>query len=197
MIEFIGNIKNWADIILLLIPIVVILFLILKFVVPKHPALGIGLAGGVGLLGYFLVRRQMNNAFEMEKKIAEHNQMMADFKTKQKTRYNAVVANKQIISNLEKQRQKLAQDEDKYRDELRLLDAELEDRKKLNDELLQSSSEFLAASASRSQQRQRLLQDYEVQSRSSEQSSDKTTKTSTTAEANKVIEIDGYHLKEV
>jgi len=197
MIHFFSDLRNWLDVVLLLIPILVVLFLIIKFVLPKKPALGIGLAGGVGLLGYFLVRRQMQNAFEVEKKIAEHNWMMAEFKEKQKTRYNAVMANKQIIDNLEKQRQKLAKDEQKYQDELRLLDAELDDRRKLNDELLKSSSEFLATSVSRSQARQKLLQDYEAQSQNSKQTSTDAAATPATGGAGTAIEVDGYHLQEV
>ena len=70
----------FIDIGVIVIVVVVVIFLILKFVGGKKPALGMGLAGGVGLLGYFLVRKRLKRAFDVEKQIAAFNDSMAKFK---------------------------------------------------------------------------------------------------------------------
>jgi hypothetical protein len=157
MYGFLGNSKNIIDLLLLIIPFLFVLFLILKFVLPKRPALGIGLAGGVGLLGYFLVKRRLRHAFDVEKKIAEHNRSMAEFKERQKTRYDAVTANNQIIKSLEEQRKRLMKDEHRYENEIKLIDAEVEERRALNENLLQSSSTVLEEIRERSGGRRDLL----------------------------------------
>ncbi len=193
MVNFFSNAGNILDAILILIPIVVCIILVFKLVVPKRPTLGIGLAGGVGLLGYFLVKRRLKNAFDVEKKIAEHNEMINEFKKKQKTRYNAVMANKQVIETLTKQRKKLAKNTEKHETELRLIDEELKDRKALNEQLLKSSGVFLETVGKRSRERDELLERFEKQTDSPEidRSPEKTK-----GEISK-IEIDGYHLLEV
>jgi len=155
---------NWnvvLDVAIILLPLLVVLYLIIRFIVPKKPALGIGLAIGGGLLGAFLIRSRLKKAFDVEKKIAEHNEMMAKFKAKQKQRAQAVLANKQVIDVLEKQRKKLAKNAQKHETQLKLLDAELTDRKKLNEKILSESEEFLQSVEGRSAKRQALLRQYE------------------------------------
>ena len=194
MVNFFSNAENILDAILILIPIVVCIILVFKLVVPKRPVLGIGLAGGVGALGYFLVKRRLRNAFDVEKKIAEHNEMINEFKEKQKTRYNAVVANKQVIETLTKQRKKLAKNTEKHETELRLIDEELKDRKALNERLLKSSGVFSETVGKRSRERDELLERFEKQTGSPE--IDRSSQEKTRGEISK-IEIDGYHLLEV
>ena len=193
MVNFFSNAGNVLDTILILIPVIVCIILVFKLVVPKKPLLGIGLAGGIGLLGYFLVKRRLRNAFAVEKKIAQHNEMINRFKIKQKTRYNAVMANKQVIATLTKQRKKLAKNAEKHETELRLIDEELKDRKTLNEQLLKSSAVFLETVEERNKERDELLERFERQSTSpeiakfSQKGVDKNTSK---------IEIDGYHLLE-
>jgi len=190
MVNFFSNAGNILDAILILIPIVVCIILVFKLVVPKRPALGIGLAGGVGLLGYFLVKRRLKNAFNVEKKIAEHNEMINEFKKKQKTRYNAVMANKQVIETLTKQRRKLAKNTEKHETGLRLIDEELKDRRTLNEQLLKNSGVFLKTVGKRSRERDELLERFEKQTDSPEidRSPEKTK-----GEISE-IEINGYRL---
>ncbi len=155
------NWKTALDVLIILLPLLVVLYLIIRFIVPKKPALGIGLAIGGGLIGAFLLRSRLKNAFDVEKKIAEHNDMMAKFKAKQKQRAQAVLANKQVIDALEKQRKKLAKNAQKHETQLKLLDAELNDRKELNEKILSESEEFLQSVEGRSADRQKLLREYQ------------------------------------
>ncbi|HHJ53106.1 MAG TPA: hypothetical protein ENJ89_07915 [Caldithrix abyssi] len=178
---------NWQtalDTAIIVIPLLIVLYLIVRFIVPKKPALGIGLALGTGLIGALLVRSRLKKAFDVEKKIAEHNEMMARFKQKQKQRYEAVLANKRVIEVLEKQRKKLAKDAAKHETELRLIEAELKDRKELNEKILSESEEFLASVEGRSAERKRLLDRYAAETGDVPQESD----------SGGPIEIDGYRL---
>ncbi len=148
------------DIAIIVVPTLIVMYLLFKFLIPKKPALGIGLAIGGGLLGTWLVRRRLQAAFDVEKELAAHNEMMAEFKDKQKNRAQAVLANKQVIDTLEKQRKKLSSDADKYSTELEIIDAELEERKKLNTKILSDSDAFLESSEKRSESRKVLLEKY-------------------------------------
>ncbi len=149
------------DIAIIAAPALIVMYLLFKFIVPKKPALGIGLAIGGGLLGAWLVRRRLQAAFDVEKELAAHNEMMAEFKGKQKNRAQAVLANKQVIDTLEKQRKKLSTDAEKYSTELEIIDAELEERKKLNTKILSDSEAFLKSSEKRSKNRKNLLEEYQ------------------------------------
>ncbi len=154
---------NWQtilDVAIIVIPLLIVLYLIIRFIVPKKPALGIGLALGGGLIGALLIRSRLKKAFDVEKKIAEHNDMMAKFKQKQKQRFEAVLANKRVIEVLEKQREKLAKNAAKHETELRLIEAELKDRKELNEKILSESAEFLESVEGRSADRKKLLEKY-------------------------------------
>ena len=191
MPSFVSDFKNISDVILLLIPVIIVIILIFKFVLPKRPVLGIGLAGGVGLLGYFLIKRRLKNAFDVEDKIAEHNEMIAEFKERQSIRYNEVMANKKVIENLEAQKEKLEKQGETYKTEIELIDAELNDRKKLNKQLIERSEHFLQETAGRSQSYEALLKRFREQSGNATP-----VEVSTTESGMSVIEIDGYRLTE-
>lgn len=181
------------DIAIIIIPILLVILFVLKFILPKKPLLGIGLALGGGLLGAWLIRRRLRSAQSAEEELAAHNKMMAAFKDKQDQRAQAVLANKKIIDTLEAQRLKLSQSADKYSDELELIDAELEDRKKLNKEILSDSGAFLESLSERSAARKNLLDQFMAE------------RGSLTADApiddnvdpGAVIEINGHRLIEV
>jgi len=145
------------DITIIVIPILLVLGFVFKFVVPKKPLLGIGLALGGGLLGAWLVNRRLRSAQDAEERLAAHNKMMEAFKNKQDQRAEAVLANKKIIDTLETQRARLAKDENKFSDELKLIDAELNDRRELNNEILSNSGTFLNTVAKRSRKRKNIL----------------------------------------
>ncbi len=160
MANLFSDIKLILSVVLILIPILVGIYLVFKMVVPRRPVLGIGLAGGLGLLGYWLARRRLKTAFDVEKALAEHNAMMDAFKKRQKERYNAVMANKTVIEELEKQKQRLENDREKYRTEIALIDAELRERRQWNERLLKESGDFLEQIKLRSARRQALLNHY-------------------------------------
>ena len=151
------------DIAIIAVPTLIVMYLLFKFIVPKKPALGIGLAIGGGLLGAWLVRKRLQAAFDVEKELAAHNEMMAEFKDKQKNRAQAVLANKQVIDTLEKQRKKLSREAEKHSTELELIEAELEERKKLNTKILTDSEAFLETAEKRSKNRQNLLDKYRTE----------------------------------
>jgi len=152
------------DIAIILIPVVIAIVLIWKFVVPKRPALGIGMAIGAGLLGAFFVNRRLKKAFDVEKKLAEHNQMMAKFKEKQKQRFETVMANKKVIEELEKQKKKLEKKGGQYATEVNLLKKEIEERSELNKKILADSEEFLESLEERRSSIKDLLERYEAES---------------------------------
>ncbi len=182
---------NWntvLDVTLILIPVIVLIFIIFKFVVPKKPALGIGLAIGGGLLGAWLVNRRLKSAFDVEEQLAAHNKMMAAFKAKQKERSQAVTANLQIIKTLEKQREKLSEEAAKHETELKLLDRELQDRRRWNEKIVSESSDFLAESETNSARRKALLKRF-LASGGVTESPIIPLKVEAGA-----IEVDGYHL---
>lgn len=194
MLDFLGQFGKYIEIIILAIPFIVAILLIIKYVVPKHTSLGIGLAGGVGVLGYFLVKNKLKRAFEIENQIAEHVKEMEEFKNVQKTRYKAVLANKEIIEELEKQRKKLGKNAGKYETEIKLIDAELADRRNMNKKLLENSKEFLESTEERVESRTELLERF---MRESGMTGVITPATSTPTDNAEVIEINGYQLKEV
>lgn len=187
----IWNVSTLLDIIIILIPMIIIGYLIFKFLIPKKPVLGIGLALGGGLLGAWLLRNRLQKAFDVEEKLAEHNEMMAKFKAKQKQRFQAVIANKQVIANLEKQRQKLAKKGQQHTTELKLIDAELADRRSLNEQILSGSAEFLQSVDQHSADRQKLLQRYYGAANQPEQPLPKNKGTVQDPD----IELDGYRLE--
>ena len=132
-----GRIFNYSsDLLLILIPIVAVVIIILVFVMPKNPKIGAGLLAGTGLVGFFLLRSRLKDAFAIEKRISKYHKDIADFNEKQKIRTSGVMANKEVISTLEKQQERFKKNEDKYQTELTLIDAEIKDRKVLNDKLI-------------------------------------------------------------
>ncbi|RMG67273.1 MAG: hypothetical protein D6715_05180 [Calditrichaeota bacterium] len=189
MASLLSDLKLILSVLLILIPVIIGIYLVFKMVVPRRPALGIGLAGGLGLLGYWLARRRLKQAFDVEKALAEHNAMMDAFKKRQKERYNAVMANKTVIEELEKQKRRLEKDREKYRTEIALIDAELKERRRFNDLLLKESGDFLEQIASRSEQRRALLDRYLATSGATEPEEPHP--------HGQEIEIAGYRLKEV
>lgn len=196
MIDILRNSGLWLDVILIIIPTVICIILIFKFAVPKRPVIGMGLAAGAGLLGYFLVKRRLKNAFDVEKKIAEHNQAMTEFKEKQKTRAELVLANNQVIKTLEKQNEKLGKKADKYKTEIQLIDEELKDRRALNEQLLKSSGAFLESTKNHSQERKELLRRFEEQSGYLEDDEPNQNTAGSKSGSASDIEIDGYRLLE-
>lgn len=148
---------SFIDVAVLIVLFVVMIYLIIRFVGGRKPLLGIGLAGGVGLLGYFLIHRRLQNAFDVEKKIAAFNDSMAQFKEKQKTRYQAVTANQEVIKTLQQRQEKLKKKGKGYETEIALLDKEINDRKELNAGLLDRTEDFLKKSRAGSAGRRELL----------------------------------------
>ncbi len=176
-----SGIKNWLDVLIILVPILVALILIWKMVLPRNPKLGIGLIAGIGLIGGYFMQRKLKKAFAVEDKLAEFNEEYARFKEIQKRRQEAVSANQQVIKVLQKKRQKLAKHAERYQTEIQLVDAELQDRKKLNEQLLKEAASFVAAARARSKARQELI--------GTLPQSDKSP-----TDPGRPIEIDGYHL---
>ncbi len=185
------------DVAIIAVPVLIVIYLVFKFLVPKKPALGIGLAIGGGFLGAWLIRRRLKAAFDVEKELAAHNEMMAQFKDKQKNRAQAVLANKQVIDTLEKQREKLSEKAEEHSTELQLIEAELEERKKLNTKILTDSEAFLDNSEKRSENRKKLLEQYEDEngSISGDAPLEEVSNKGTAEEPR--IEINGYRLIQV
>ncbi len=169
--------KIWLDVAVILLPVIVTLFLVYKLILPRKPKLGLGIMAGVGLIGAFLIRRKLKNAFAVENKLAKFDEEYAAFKEKQKRRQQAVTTNQEVIKILEKRKQRLAKNAHKYETELQLIDAELKDRKELNKRLLSESMLFVKQARERSAKRKALLGMENSETKSN-------------------IEIDGYHLLE-
>ena len=192
----IGRIFNYGgDLLLILVPIVIAVILIIVFVMPKNPKIGAGLLAGTGIVGFFLLRSRLKNAFSLENRISKYNKDMSEFKKKQKLRASGVMANKEIISTLENQRERLKKDEQKHQTEITLIDAEIKDRKQLNEKLLNETESFLKTSEQKSLDRRALAQKVLSQSTvgiiEDEQEPDENTPEAV------VFSINGFHLKEV
>ncbi len=179
-----SSIKVWLEVLLLLIPVIVTMILIYKLVLPRNPKLGLGLMAGAGLIGAFLINRKLKKAFAVEDKLSEFNEDYARFKEIQKRRQQAVSANQEVIKVLEQRRKKMEKDALKYKTELQLIDAELKDRKALNEQLLKDASSFVSAARERSRERKKLLSTLPPEEHPQ------------TADPEKPIEIDGYRLTE-
>ena len=68
-----GRILNYSgDLLLVLIPVVAAIILIVVFVLPKHPKIGAGLLAGTGIIGFFLLRSRLKNAFSLEERISKY-----------------------------------------------------------------------------------------------------------------------------
>jgi len=191
------NMNLIVDLAIIIVPFLILIILIIKFVVPKKPALGIGLAIGGGLLGAWLVKRKLNNAFDVEKQLALHNEKMAQFKDKQKQRSQAVLANKQIIDTLEKQKKKLIAAGKEHSTELKLIDAELEERKVLNKEILEDADAFLESTEKRSTSRKNLLKEYQDEGTSISADAPVTTVPNRGTSEEPDIEISGHRIIKV
>ncbi len=174
----------WFDVLLLLVPLLVAMFLVYKLILPRKPKLGLGILAGMGALGAFFLQRKLKKAFAVEDKLSEFNDNYARFKEIQKRRQEAVTANQQVIKVLEERRKKLEQNAEKYRSELQLIDAELKDRLALNEKLIHDAQSFLASAKERSAQRKKLLTQDPPPAAPSSKASDSD------------IEIDGYRLFE-
>lgn len=191
-----GRIFNYSsDLLLILIPIVAVVIIILVFVMPKNPKIGAGLLAGTGLVGFFLLRSRLKNAFSIEKRISKYHKDIADFKEKQKIRTAGVMANKEVISTLEKQQERFKKNEDKYQTELTLIDAEIKDRKVLNDKLINETDSFLDKSEKKSLDRRALAQ--KVLSQSTIGIIEDEPDNNVIATEPAAIKINGYSLKEV
>ncbi len=182
MFDF-SSLKVWLEVLIILIPVIIVLFLVWKLVLPHHPKLGIGLIAGVGLIGGYFIQKKLKKAFAVEDKLAEFNEDFARFKEIQKRRQEAVTANQEVIRVLNGKRKKLEKNADKYQTELQLVDAELEDRKKLNEQLLKDAASFVAGAKKRSKERQKLIGGFPQEEPGP-------------ANPEKPIEIDGYRLLE-
>jgi len=156
-----GNMDTILDVLIILIPLLIALFLVFKFVFPKKPLLGIGLALGGGLLGAFFIRRRLQKAFDAEDEIARHNTMMAEFKKKQKQRSQVIAANEEVIKYLKKQKNKLEKKGDKFEIQKKQIDKELKDRQRLNEKILSDSDEFLNSLKTKDAARMDLLKQLE------------------------------------
>lgn len=185
--------KLWLDVLIIVIPILIAIILVYKFVFPKKPALGVGLMVGAGLLGSWLVGRRLKNAFDVEKKLAEFSKNMEQFKNVQKRRQESVMANKQVIDVLQEKRKLLEKDAARYETEIRLIDAELKERLQLNEKLIINAEEFLIDADKRSAERQELLELFRKQSGTTPFESAKEPTNKGTTE-NPDIELDGYRL---
>ncbi|HGY56769.1 MAG TPA: hypothetical protein ENK44_13770 [Caldithrix abyssi] len=184
------------DVAIILIPVLIAIILTWKFVVPKRPVLGIGLALGAGLLGAFFVNRRLKKAFDAEKTIAEHNEMMAKFKEKQKQRFETVMANKKVIEELEKQKKKLEKKGEKYATEVELLNKEIEERTELNKKVLADSDEFLKSIEERRTSIDDLLKRYEADGAVSSTHETEPEIPNRGTPDNPDIEVDGFRLLE-
>jgi hypothetical protein len=65
-----------SDILIVAVPFIAIIVLLYLFVVPKNSKLGYALMAGTGILGFFMVRSRLKNAFAVESKIAQYHKEM-------------------------------------------------------------------------------------------------------------------------
>ncbi len=184
------NFGIWIETLIMLLPFIGVIILAAIIVVPRKPALGLGIIAGTGILGGFFVKRHLKHLFDVEKRLAEHNEMIAEFKKKQKTRFEAVETNRQIVKVLEKRQQELERDAGDHTEELKLLDKEIKERKVLNKNLLENTDAFLAKSERNSAGRLELLRRYRASTAEVETGAGD-------AVADERIIIEGYFLREV
>lgn len=131
---------------ILLIPVAIALILILVVLIARGKT---GLAIGIlatGLLGFlFLKKRRLQEAFDIEDKLAKNNEKFEDFKKRQKERYQAITANKEILIQLKEKLEQLKKKPAENRLEIQLLEKEIKEREALNEKLLSEDSEFFPA----------------------------------------------------
>ncbi len=130
---------------ILLIPVAIALILILVVLIARGKT---GLAIGIlatGLLGFlFLKKRRLQEAFDIEDKLAKNNEKFDEFKKRQKERYQAITANKEILLQLKEKLEQLKKKPAENRLEIQLLEKEIQEREALNEKLLSEDSEFFA-----------------------------------------------------
>ena len=97
MINFINIIINNFENILLILLFIFIICLILKFIFPKRPILGIALATGAGIFGYLFLRHRWKTSSKIQEKIDQFNDSMAEFKEEQQRKIQIVKENEEKI----------------------------------------------------------------------------------------------------
>ncbi len=123
---------------LLLMPAIITMLLFCIMIISRNKSrLGIGLLAVTGFLGLLFSKdRRLREAFDIESKLAKTNRTLNDFKKRQRGRYNAVTANLQVISELQRQLARLRKNPAENRTEIKLLEVEMKERKELNDKFL-------------------------------------------------------------
>ncbi|KAA3619425.1 MAG: hypothetical protein DWQ05_01520 [Calditrichaeota bacterium] len=137
------NFSAYIDLAILAVPFLIALYIIIRFVAPKRPKLGLALVGITGILGGILIKRRMNKIFAVEEKIAEDSEPMRKFKNRQKRRNESVIANDEATKLLQEQRDKLAKHSEKNATKIAILDKEIAERQELSTKLLQDADALL------------------------------------------------------
>lgn len=124
--------------ILLLVPVIITAILFCVLIISRNKSrLGIGLLAVTGLFGLLFSRdRRLREAFDLESKLEKSNRAFGDFKRRQRGRYNAVTANLQVITELQRQLAKMRKNPAENRTEIKLLEVEMRERKELNKKFL-------------------------------------------------------------
>lgn len=134
------------DTLILLLPLLIVAVLFVMLVIRKSPLLGVGMLAGAAVLGTWLVKnKKLQSAFEIEKKVAGKNEKLKQFKERQKERYQAVMANREIITELEKKLKQLQKQPAANKIEIQLLEKEISERKALLEKLLKEEDDILPA----------------------------------------------------
>ena len=155
-----GIILNTA---LLLIPFIIVIILILKFIRPKNPSLGTALAAGVSFFGLFAVKRQLKNIKKAKEKIAEFNANMDKFKKEMEQRNQEVTTNELKIQILKKERERLENLGSDYDGRIRKLDEEIRQRLKMNEALKKSTEKAMARIKEKDKKWEDLLKRFEME----------------------------------
>jgi hypothetical protein len=136
-----------GDLVLMLLPFIAFIAVIIFFILPKHPKMGIALLAGTGILAYILTNRNIKRAHTLEDKVADNNGDLQAFKIRQAERANIILANKKVIDSLLQQKSVLEKKPEKFKTELQVLETELNERQALNDRLLSDPSAYLKVGA--------------------------------------------------
>ncbi len=144
--DWLTQIGMSRDTLILLLPLLIVVVLFLMLVIRKSPLLGMGMLAGAAVLGTWLVKnKKLQSAFEIEKKLAGKNDNLKQFKERQKERYQAVMANREIIAELEKKLKQLQKQPARNKIEIQLLEKEISERKTLLEKLLKEEDDIFSA----------------------------------------------------
>lgn len=135
--EFLSELLGNRSLLPVALGLAVLAMVSIYLIIRGRKAAGLGLLAASAAAGYFVFKNErLEEAFDIEDKLAEKYDEYGDFKRRQKDRYNAVIANQEVIDALKNRLVLLKKEPERNRAEIIVIEHELNEREEMNRRLL-------------------------------------------------------------